>query len=60
MLGTDYPYLTIPGSRESLEEKMIQFIMQGDSIQISAGLKERYNKYFSHSKHYASLLEIFS
>lgn len=60
MVGADYPYLTIPGSRESLEEKMIQFIMQEDSTQISAVLKERYNKYYSHSKHYASLLEIFS
>jgi glycosyltransferase involved in cell wall biosynthesis len=60
MVGADYPYLTIPGSRESLEEKMIQFIMQGDSAQISAVLKERYNNYFSHSKHYVNLLEIFS
>jgi glycosyltransferase involved in cell wall biosynthesis len=60
MLGFDYPYLSIPKDRVSLEEKMIQLIEEENPTVISQKLRSRYLKLFSKEKHYESLYNIFN
>jgi glycosyltransferase involved in cell wall biosynthesis len=60
IFGADYPYLTQPGSRKSLEDKIFMYLREKDSSDISKKLKDIYDKNFSHMKHKADLSEIFN
>jgi len=60
ILGVDYPYLTQPGNRKSLEDKILLYLREKDSPDISKKLKEIYDNDYSHKKHEAELSEIFN
>lgn len=59
LLGDDYPYFTIPGDKDSLEMKIIDFIKQENFADISEKIKSRYTKYYSQKKHAECLHNIF-
>ena len=59
LLGTDYPFLTIPKSKISLEEKITKYTRLGNTNDISARLHETYVTFYSHLKHSVALSEIF-
>ncbi|MCX6262784.1 MAG: glycosyltransferase family 4 protein [Bacteroidia bacterium] len=60
LLGNDYPYFSIPGDKCSLENKIIQFIKQENSAEISRKLTNRYATLYSRKKHTECLLKIFN
>ena len=60
MLGSDYPFLSIPGDKASLEKKIIQFINSGNHLLISKELKERYLLNYSNNIHSLILNSIFN
>jgi glycosyltransferase involved in cell wall biosynthesis len=60
LLGADYPYFTIPGDKDSLEKKILQFIKQENSTAISQKLESLYTTIYSQKKHAESLHNIFS
>jgi glycosyltransferase involved in cell wall biosynthesis len=59
ILGNEYPFVSIPGDRISLESKIIQFMHYKDLIQLSRELFERYLKTYSQKKHIEMLKNIF-
>jgi glycosyltransferase involved in cell wall biosynthesis len=59
MLGTDYPFISLPGNQASLEEKIIQFINCRELFQISGRLRERYSSVYSNKIHSLNLSAIF-
>jgi len=59
LLGEDYPFLTVPADKESLEKKIISFINLKDLTDISDRLIDRYRRYYSQKKHAESLNRIF-
>jgi glycosyltransferase involved in cell wall biosynthesis len=60
LLGDDYPFFTLPGNKDSLEQKMIQFINQENTDSISQKLKNRYLSSYAQIKHEEKLNNIFS
>jgi glycosyltransferase involved in cell wall biosynthesis len=60
LLGSNYPYFSIPRDKDSLEKKILQFINQKNSTNISQKLKSRYNTFYSQKIHADSLHNIFS
>ncbi len=59
MLGKDYPFLIIPRDRDSLKEKIIQFVNQDDSLNISKKLVNIYRNRYSQDIHESCLRNIF-
>jgi glycosyltransferase involved in cell wall biosynthesis len=59
MLGFDYPFISVPGDRISLESKIIEFIQYKDMSTVSNMLYERYNESYSQKKHIEMLNNIF-
>lgn len=60
LLGTDYPFFTLPGNKGSLEQKMIQFINKENTNSISQNLNNRYLSIYSQKKHQEQLDNIFT
>ncbi len=60
LLGVDYPYLSIPGDKDSLEKNIIQFIIQSNPEKISQILESRFASLYSPEMHAKSLQDIFS
>ena len=60
LLGNDYPYLTTPRDKDSLETNIVMFIHQSSAEQISEILKSRFTTLYSHNLHAKSLQNIFS
>jgi glycosyltransferase involved in cell wall biosynthesis len=60
MLGADYPFISSPGDKASLEEKIIQFLNCRETFLISKKLKERYSLVYSNKIHSLVLNSIFS
>jgi len=60
MLGTDYPFISLPGDQASLEGKIIQFMNYRYNLQISKKLKERYSLVYSNYIHSLNLKSIFN
>jgi glycosyltransferase involved in cell wall biosynthesis len=59
LLGDDYPFLSLPGDKVSLEEKIIQFINHKNLISIAINLENRYISKYSHKIHSENLFAIF-
>jgi glycosyltransferase involved in cell wall biosynthesis len=59
LLGVDYPYLSIPHDKNSLENCIVNYINQTDTEGISEILKSRFNSFYSHKIHEKCLLTIF-
>lgn len=59
LLGDDYPFMTIPGDKESLKERLIRFIECKDKSQISELLYDNYRNFYTNEKHYSVLMSIF-
>jgi len=60
LLSEDYPFLSLPGDKDSLETKIIQFINYDNLSAISEKLAALYLKVYSREKHAESLFRIFS
>lgn len=60
MLGSDYPFFTIPRDKASLEKKLSQFIEQKNRESISKMVQNRYLSFYSQKSHAERLLKIFS
>jgi len=60
LLGTDYPYLSIPKDKISLENTLLKFIRQNNADAISKKLKSRYFNHYSLKIHFISLQNIFN
>lgn len=59
ILGVDYPFISIPGDRISLESKIIDFIQYKDISTVSNVLYDRYIESYSQDKHIEMLYNIF-
>jgi glycosyltransferase involved in cell wall biosynthesis len=60
LLGEDYPFVSYPGNKGSLEEKIILFLESKDLTQISTKLLDRYRNRYCQRIHLENLLAIFS
>jgi len=60
LLGDEYQFLCIPGNKDSLKEKIIQFINHKDLISISNTLENRYYSKYSQKIHSQKLFAIFT
>lgn len=59
LLGSDYPYFSIPKDRQSLEKTILGFIESETNLIISGKLYDRYKAFFSLKKHEECLMQIF-
>lgn len=60
MLGSDYPFISIPRNAASLEEKITQFIDYPRINELSQALKERYLLNYSNKSHASELESVFN
>jgi glycosyltransferase involved in cell wall biosynthesis len=60
ILGDDYPFYTLPGNRDSLEEKIIRFINYENLYPLSEKIKEIYQSKYSNKAHFSDLKNIFT
>jgi glycosyltransferase involved in cell wall biosynthesis len=60
LLGDDYPFVSYPGNKDSLEEKIIQFLESKDLTPVSTKLLNRYRNRYCQRIHLENLLAIFS
>jgi glycosyltransferase involved in cell wall biosynthesis len=59
ILGVDYPFISIPGDRLSLESKILHFMHHKGISVLSTLLYTRYSELFSQKKHVEMLSNIF-
>jgi glycosyltransferase involved in cell wall biosynthesis len=59
LLGENYPFMTIPGDKESLKGKIIQFIECNNKTHIGELLYDRYKNFYTNEKHSSVLMTIF-